>query len=853
MVWAPDEHRFYVSAGIDDRVYVYKLEGDQYVPDAPFILLGHNSQQTAPLPDYDGGLLKGTPADIAKTGAVVSGIDISKDGKTLVAANFENDSISVVDTATRQVTKEIKFFELGSTVASGEYPFWVAIVSDDKGAAADVYVSSQRDNEVLVYNFNSGEVTRIPVGAQPSKMLLCANQHRLYVANANSDTVSVINTRKNQVTQTITLSRLGDPYKGSNPNALALSPDEKTLYVTLGGENAIAVVDLGKEERKEGAVIGRIPTAWYPNSVSLNPDGNTLFVVNLKSNSGPNLSGSRSTTAGIARNTTGRNEYVLALQKSGIATIPVPNNRDLKALTRQVDRNNGFNNRNERSEVLAALQPKIKHVLYIIKENRTYDQVLGDLPQGNGDPALTLFPEAISPNHHKLAKEYVTFDNFYDSGSISGDGWGWSTFGRTTDYTEKTVNVLYGNAGFNGLSYDYEGNNRFVLPALPNSAPNPSQVTVRITSLLDPTGQSSILPGNADVSAPSGNSDLDPTAKGGYLWDSALRAGKTVRAYGVAADLSDFYYNNAGADPLVGNNPNNPLYIPISRTPFQDDIPQGAPSKVSLLDNTDLFFRGYDQKQPEVYSFEEWQRDVEAYKAEHGTLPNLMLMAMDHDHFGSFGSAVAKLSTPELQMADNDYALGLVVEYLSQQPEWAETAIFVLEDDAQNGPDHVDAHRSLAYIISPYTKIGEVVSTNYNTVSMIRTIEDVLGIDYIGLTDANSKPMSDAFRRQANLTPYTPIVPGNLCKEPVDPTLVLACQDPNATKTVASQLRHNANWWANATQKLDFEQVDRVDSDTFNRVLWSGIKGDNVPYPSDRSGLDLRRNRERLLKPTQNS
>jgi YVTN family beta-propeller protein len=854
MVWAPDGQRFYVSAGIDDRVYVYRLAGNQFVPDAPFILLGHNSNQTAPLPAYDGGLLKGTPADLAKTGAVVSGLDVSQDGKTLVVANFENDSISIVDTQSRQVTREVKFFELGSTVASGEYPFWVQIVSNKQGAADRVYVSSQRDNEVVVYNFNNGQVTRIRVGAQPSKMLLSGNQQLLYVANANSDSVSVIDTRRNRVVRTIPISRPGEMYKGSNPNALVLSPDEKTLYVTLGGENAIAVVDLEQDQKE--AVVGRIPTGWYPNDLSLNPKGDTIFVVNLKSNAGPNPSGGRTTDAGRARNTTFRNEYILGLQKAGIGTIPVPGDRALKALSRQVDRNNGFNSRNKHSQVLVDLQSKIKYVLYIIKENRTYDQVLGDLPQGNGDPQLTLFPEAISPNHHKLAQEYATFDNFYDSGSISGDGWGWSTFGRTTDYTEKTVHVLYGN-GFSGLTYDYEGNNRFVLPALPNTAANPSQVTVRITSLLDPSGRSSILPGNADVSAPAGNSNLRPNARGGYLWDSALRAGKTVRAYGAAADLSDFYYATSNSNPAVVDptkpDPGNPLYIPISRTPFQDGIPQGAPSKVSLLDKTDIYFRGYDQKQPEIYAFEEWKRDVEAYKAEHGTMPNLMVMAMDHDHFGNFSNAVAGLRTAPLQMADNDYALGLVVEYLSQQPEWAETAIFVLEDDAQDGPDHVDAHRSLGYIISPYTKLGKVISTNYNTVSMIRTIEDVLGIDYIGITDANIRPMSDAFRRKGDTTPYRAIVPGNLCQAPVDPALVPACQDPSAPKTVAVEQRHDGEWWAKATEQFDFDQVDRVDSDGFNRVLWSGIKGEDVPYPSDRSGLDLRHNRDRLLHDASNS
>ncbi|MDZ8108566.1 MAG: hypothetical protein RM338_23485 [Nostoc sp. DedQUE12a] len=838
IAWSPDGQKFYVSAGIDDRIYVYRAVGNKYVPDTPFILLGHNSNQTAPFPSYDGGLLKGTPAATANPGAVVAGIALSKDGKTLVAANFENDSISVINTATRQVTKEIQLFKPGSNVASGEFPFDVAIVSDSSGAGLKTYVSSQRDDEVLAVNLSTAKIVRIPVDAQPNKILLSDNQHRLYVANGNSDTVSVIDTNSDRVVQTINLARPKERYKGSIPNSLALSPDQKTLYVTLAGENAVAVVDLNQNR-----VTGRIPAGWYPNSVTVSSNNKTLFVVNAKDNAGPNPSGGRSTPAGIARNTSFRNDYILALQKAGIAQIPLPQGRTLDILSQQVDKNNGFDNRRP-DRIMKFLQGKIKHVVYIIKENRTYDQVLGDLPIGNGDPALTLFPQSISPNHHKLATDFVTFDNFYDSGSISGDGWGWSTFGQTTDYTEKTVSVLYGNAGFSGLTYDYEGQNRNVVVALPQTASNPSPITTRLTTLLDPSGSSSILPGDKDVSAPLGANNLAPTAIGGYLWDAALRAGKTVRGYGVLCDL---VYYSTSSDPTKPD-PNNPLYIPLSPTPFADGIPQSPPMKPSLKGNWDIYFRGYDQKYTDIYSFNEWKRDVEAYVQQNGTLPNLMMMAMDHDHFGSFGSAVAGVNTPELQMADNDYAVGALVDYLSHRPEWKETAVFVIEDDAQDGPDHVDAHRSIAYVISPYTKRGALVSSNYNTVSMIRTMEDLLGIGYIGINDANAQPMSDAFTRQADLTPYQAIVPGNLCQPPVDPNLVPACKNANVPKSTAVAIQHDNKWWAKATKDFNFEEVDDLDAQAFNRVLWNGIKGNNVPYPVERNGTDLRQNREQLLK-----
>ena len=441
IAWSADGKRFFVSGGIDDRIYVYKFNGNRYIADAPFILLGHNSNQTAPFPSYDGGILKGTPAAAISTSAVVAGVDVSQDGKTLVAANLENDSISIVDASTRKVLQEIRFFVPGGKVATGEYPFDVAVKSAKSGAAAKAFVSSQRDNEVLSVNLVTKAIIRIPVGDQPNKMLLSPDQKFLYVANGNSDSVAVINTNSDQVVQTISLSRPGDKYKGANPNSLALSPDGGTLYVTLGGENAVAVVNLNNVR-----AIGRIPTGWYPNSVSVSPDGSKLFVVNAKSNAGPNPSNGRTTAARTARNTKFRNEYNYALEKAGISVIPVPRLGTLAALSRQVDVNNGFQNRRPDS-LMSFLRTKIKHVVYIIKENRTYDQVLGDLPRGNGDPALTLFPQPITPNHHQLALDFVTLDNFYDSGAVSGDGWSWSTYGRTTDFTEKTVPAAYGNSG----------------------------------------------------------------------------------------------------------------------------------------------------------------------------------------------------------------------------------------------------------------------------------------------------------------------------------------------------------------------------------------------------------------------
>ena len=839
LTWAPDSKRFYVSGGIDDRIYVYSSDGDQYVADAPFILLNHNSNQTAPFPKYDGGLLKGTPAGNQQpavvTGAAVAGMATSKDGKTLVAANFENDSVSIVDTTSRNVLQEIKFFVPGGQVATGEFPFDVAVKSDKKsGAALIAFASSQRDDEVVAVDIATQAVTRIPIGSQPNKMLLSPDQSLLYVANGNSDSISVIDTKTNRVVQTISLSRRGVKYKGANPNSLSLSPNGRTLYVTLGGENAVAVVNL-----RSGRVTGRIPTGWYPNSVSVSQDGQKLYVVNAKSNAGPNPSNSRTTAAGTARNTNFRNDYDWALEKAGIAVIPVPDRATLVTLSQQVDKNNGSANQSP-DQTMAYLRTKIKHIVYVIKENRTYDQVLGDLPIGNGDPALTLFPQPITPNHHQLALGFVTLDNFYDSGESSGVGWNWSTYGRDTDFTEKSQSVNYGNSNGNGLTYDYEGTNRNINVALPQTAPNPSQFNQRLTELLDPSGKSFILPGTRDVNAPEGDSDLDHEAVGGYLWDAVLRAGKTVRNYGFLIDLGNYGTNQT--DPTQPD-PSNPLYIPISPTPFASNIPQSSVTKVSLQDRTDIYFRGYDNKTPDIYRYNEWYREF----AQNG-LPDLTLLRIMHDHFGNFNNALLGLNTPSLQIADQDYALGSLVQTISQSPQWKDTAIVVVEDDSQNGPDHVDAHRSLAYIISPYTKRGALISSNYNTVSLLRTMEDLLGVGYLGVNDANAEPMSDVFTQTPDFTPYAAIVPGSLCDLPEGSTLVPACNDPNVVKTTATSSLRDGKWWAQKTKGFDFSVEDKLDADAFNRILWAGIKGNQAPFPTARNHADLRQNRAQLLK-----
>lgn len=841
LIWDPSGTRFYVAGGIDDRVEVYKnantgasADGN-YVPDAPFVLLNHNLPANVPIQEYPtGGLFASTPINNSPIAqymympfsALAAGLAISPDGSTLYVANYQNDSLSVVNTATRLVTNEVVFFAPGQSTAVGEMPYWPVVVSDAQGAPVKTYVSSQRDGQVLDVSA-SGSVKIVKVGGEPNRMILSADQHWLYVANGDLDEIEVINTATDKISSRIPVARPGYKYKGSSPNSLALSPNGQTLYVTLGGENAVAVISVASQQ-----VLGRIPTGWYPSSVTVSADGTTLYVVNMKSNAGPNLEyrydcpGSGippqySQLLCTPPNPTSRNEYILALLKAGLSTIPVPDANTLSYLSQLVDANNGFHNPNH-DPMMTFLHNHIKHVIFIQKENRTYDQVLGDLPQGNGDPTRVQFPQPISPNEHLLATQFALLDNYYDAGDVSGDGWNWDMQGHANDVTTKNVLVGYGNANYN-IPFDWNGNPRNIGIALPDTTTGtPSPSTVRITTLFDPTGNSSIEPGSKDVTADEGADDLNPDALGGYIWDSVMRAGLSVRHYGLYADEN--YY----VDPYAGA----PFYIPIVRDAFKQKVVQAVPVRKSLLGKTDVYYRGWDLNTPDQYRFEEWNREFTEY-VKRGSLPNFEIVDFMEDHFGNFSSNAASLENPLAQMASNDYAVGRLVEAVSNSPFWKDTAIFVVEDDAQNGPDHVDAHRSTVFVISPYSQNAAVVHTMYNSTNVLRTIEDILGVEHLGLNDANALPMSDVFTQKPNLHAYTAPIPGILCMPPVDPTLVPECQNPgNRPITAAVKPLHDGKWWAQATKGFNFSHPDMINSDQFNRILWRGIMGDDKPYPT---------------------
>lgn len=818
LVWSPDGSKFYVAGGADDNVYTFAKSNGQWAQVGTPISLNHS------------GDLMNQETFVGPTAACLG---ITSDGNTLIVANHETDSVTSVDLTHGAIQQE---FDLRpgiinkdqTGVAGGEFPYGVAVKGNNT-----VYVSSVRDREIDVLNLSSGQLTltqRIPVAGNPEKMILNKKQDRLFVVANNSDELIVIDTKKNAVLQEVNTSApalmLGEfskVPKGSNPNSVALSPDEKTAYVTNGGTNSVAVIRL----QGQPSVLGLIPTGWYPNSVSVSPDGSMLYVVSGKSPETPNPLNCRFINAGgnygsacqnvQAQNGSG-NQYAWQNEYAGFLTLPVPNDQNLASLTLLVAKNNGFNLQLSQKDAatMAFLKQHIQHVIYIIKENRTFDQVLGDLTNGaNADPSLTQFPSFVTPNFHKFATRFVTLDNFDDTSMVSMDGWQWSTAARALDINEKCVIVNYGKGGCN---YDSEGTSRNINVAVEGVAARKAWQPLYPD---DPD----LLPGTANevgADGPEGEEGL------GYIWDAALRANLTVRNYGFFLDLGAVQ----GLDPTI----TDPC---ASNPPTQ----VAFPAHPNLLKNTDFCFRGFDQAFPDYFRFTEWSREFD-HQVASNTFPNLTLLRLNHDHFGSFGQASFGVNTPELQIADNDYSVGLVAEKIAHSRYANSTLIFVIEDDPQDGADHVSGDRSIAFVVGPYVKHEAVVSNFYTTVSMVRTIEDVLGVSHLSVHDSGVAPMADVF--DTSQTCDAKQGGGTTCwsysatPAQILYTSTLPLPKPDDLTAAMPHPTHDAAWWAAKTKNLDFSREDLNDPATFNRILWEGLMGDK-PYPTTRSGADLRK------------
>ena len=866
IAWNRDGSAFYVAGGVDDNVHVYKKLGAVWVEDGSPIPLGHGNVGVG---------LSVRPA--------AAGLAVNDAGDRLLVANYYNESVSLIDLAARAKAAELdlrpgKVDPAKSGVPGGEYPFAVAFAGNGRA-----YVSSQRDREVVVLSVAGNALAvekRIKTEGQPNNLLVNGDGTRLYVVCDNSDEVVVIDTTNGNIIEEISTTAPKavfsnpDGFKGSNPNNLALSPDEGTLFVTNGGTNTVAVIQLGEavidgndkkkingnsnnnnnNERQKSRVIGLIPTGWYPGGVAVNGNGSMLYAINGKSNPGDNPGGCRDTTSIAAESLNtcrAANKYVWQLEKAGLLSLPMPDARSLAALTWQAAFNNNFPafaKRRAGQEVIGFLRGRIKHVIYIVKENRTYDQLLGDLAKGNGDPGLAILGP-YSPNHQQLATQFVDFDNFQDSGETSNTGWNWTTAARSTDALEKISPVNYAGRG---LSYEAEGVSRNINVGLPTVA---ERQAANPYNPADPD----LLPGTADIVAPDAPEDDDAPAGTGYLWDSALRDHLKVRNYGFYGDLTRYFL--AAADPA---------FIALSRHPFADGVVQFIPAKQSLKTISDPYFRGYDQKHPDCWRFKEWEREFDQYAA-NGRLPQLSLVRFAHDHFGDFGAAIDGVNTVETEMADNDYAVGLLIEKIAKSRYKSDTLIFVIEDDAQDGGDHVNARRSIGYIVGPYVKQGAVVSTFYTTVNMLRTIEDVLGIEPLGLNDGLAVPMSDAFDRQKKNWSYTAVVPDILHSTqlpvPAAATVVAATMATDAatlsTATMSvsagapagcfSKSKLTAAEWQAAMAGQNFTVEDQLDTARFNQALWAGLVGADKPQPTVRDGADLSANRSELLAQYRNA
>ena len=818
LVFSPDGTKFYVGTGGDQEVFTYADINGVWTKTGPAISV-YNVYSTK----NDGGYGVGNYQNPS-----TAGLAVTADGKKMLVTNTYNDAVSLIDLTTGAVTGTLDLRPgienpaMGG-VAGGETPFWVVI----HGTTA--YVTSERDREIDVLDISGATpavTARIPVLGNPVEEVLNAAGTKLWTADDNSDFVEQIDTRTDKVTASIPVEfpagelAAGPRYRGVAPNALALSSDEKTLYVSNGGENAVAVVKLGANPH----VTELMPTGYYPNSVAV--ANGWIYVVNEKSDTPPNPYNCNSSVYAISPTpsyaaTCSEDQYILQLSGGGLLAEPIPTSKATqKLLTLTVAADDGLINLPNANDAntMAALHARIKHIIYIVKENRTYDQILGDLGRGNGDPSLAEFGQQITPNFHSIAKDFVDLDNFEDPGEVSGNGWPWSTEARETDFNVKTIPLDYSSLETDA-PYDAEGQVRGV-NVLPTNAER---------SAADPawTNDPNLLPGTNSDDEPDGPNDdgADDQTQNGHIWDDALAAGLSVRNYGFFCDENRY-------SASYGNyNAKKDVQIPEDPTPFKDGVVQSYADLPALLPITDPYYRSFDNAYPDFYRFREWQREYDEYEA-NGTLPALSLVRYNHDHMGDFSTAISGVNTPELQQADDDYSVGLIAQTVAHSKDADDTLIFVVEDDAQDGPDHVDAHRSTAYVIGPYVKQGAVVDDRYTTVNMLRTIEDILGIEHLNINDANQAPMTDVFDLNQKSWTFNASPSSYLYAT----TLPLPQQQANAAPI--PQSTHGAAWWAAATKGYDWTHEDKIPTARFNLLLWRGLMG-NRPYPTVRSGLDL--------------
>jgi len=686
---------------------------------------------------------------------VPGGLSFNEKGDKLYVPLSRSNSLAVVGLANKSI----------SEIPVGISPYEVVLLSSRKAYVSNwggrlpvegdsTYPSSGSeiviDNETGIASSGTvsvidlelrNAVSSIEVGLHPGAMVLSPDKSRLYVACANSDIISVIDTKTDTVIDEISVRMEKDLPFGSAPNAMAISDDGTQLFVANGTDNALCVIQLDNNNE----ISGFIPTGWYPGEVIMDKEAKFLFVANTKG------IGSRNTRSD-------RPGYNTHNHMGSISIIPMPVQTTIDEMTEIVRENNSFAGmmkqlgpqKNVANKVAVPQFPgqesHFKHVVYIIKENRTYDQVFSDLEQGNGDPSLLHFGREVTPNHHALAENFVLMDNYYCSGVLSADGHQWTDEAYVTDYLEK----FFGDFP---RSYPYDG--------------------------ADPLAYSST----------------------GFIWDNVMKHGLTYRNYGefVGASIEppDATFTDLYQDFLDGTN--SIRIRAVSNLPQME--PYTCPSYI-----------GFPNKVPDLYRAAEFIKELQEFE-ENDNFPNFIIMLLPNDHTSGTKPG---LPTPRAAVADNDLALGQIVEAISHSKFWKETCIFVTEDDPQAGLDHVDGHRTVGLVISPYTKRGEVVSTNYSQINMFRTIENILGIPPLNQFDLAAEPMFDCFSGSPDFSPYTAL-PNIIPLGELNPELALLSGD--------------ALYWAEKSLDQDLDEYDRIDEDTFNRIIWHSVKGYDVPYP----------------------
>jgi len=696
IAFTKDEKTLYASGGNDNWILKYAIKKEKLIL-VDSIKLG------------DKWPTKISPA----------GICINDEKNTLYVVTKDDSSLYEINLSSKKIIKKILLPAEAYTCA----------LSNDK---SELYITIWGGEKLIVYNTSKQKIIdQIKTGTHPNDFCISKNGTLIYVANGEDNSVSVINIKTRKVVETLNSALYPDAPTGSATNGIALSEDEKTLYIANADNNCLAVFDVS--EKGSSKSKGFIPVGWYPTNVKV--IGNKIYVANGKGfSSFPNPLGpdpyKKNAQLGVQKGLLKSVEdvqYIGGLMKGTLSIIPVPSEQQLSLYAQAVYQNTPYTKTNEllsNAEIGSVIPQKvgdpsaIKHVFYIVKENRTYDQILGDVKEGNGDASLCLFGEKITPNFHALAKEFVLLDNFYVDGEVSADGHNWSLGAYANDYLEKNWVTSYGGRGG---TYDAEGTREIA------------------------------------------------NNKNGFIWDFAKRAGVSYRTYGEFAD--DYKPN-----------------LPVLKNHFC------------------TYYTSWDQTVRDTTRVGQWKRDFDSLLAINA-VPQLNTLRIINDH--TEGMRLGRPS-PYAHVADNDLAVGMFIEYLSKSPIWKESVVFVLEDDAQDGPDHVDAHRSPAFVAGGFVKRNFIDHTMYSTSSILRTIELILGMPPMSQYDAAATPLWRCFDKNPNAKGY------------VAKPLQFDINEKNTAHT-AMQIK---------SERFNFKKEDSINEHDFNEVLWKGLKGENAVVPA---------------------